>query len=222
MTSESSILNHQFLRIMTLGIAILSLPNCASSEQLRTTTKVRADITQAIDLNDSDNKPNSTDIREVHGCEIVGSKEFKLQVENALNLIKNIDIKTYELVLRYVDRIAQSQRSGMDVERKVILLSSYSCVSNLWLSSAIVHDASHSKLYWDYVEKHGLPVPYKIYTYEDAELECIEKQIDFLRHSSDQYLRRYYIKYLLTQNGRHYDADNNGIFDNKDKRNQWW
>ena len=87
------------------------------------------------------------------------------------------------MVVKYIGIIQQGAISGMeayDNPPTFVVGDDSSQASVTWYASDIVHDAYHSKLYNDYLNVYGTPVPVGIWTGENAEMACLNLQISFL------------------------------------------
>lgn len=114
---------------------------------------------------------------------IVGDAGFTQNTERALDIIRGSK-SGYELVMNYIGVIKQvPQGSGMWAEEIPPTFQVGDVTSNdseTWYASSIVHDAYHSKLYHDYLQEHDT-VPDDIWTGENAEMQCLTVQINFLK-----------------------------------------
>lgn len=154
--------------------------------------------------------------------EIVGSSEFKQQVENALTLLRQNAPEEYEIVQRYVGKIEENERSGMFVDKDppVYQMSLKTALHSItWCAGTIAHDAYHSKLYHDYKEKHGNPVPYDEWAGFDAEKKCIEFQLTTLRKIKAPQNE---IDYCISLDGTHTDINRDGKLDWTDYELRDW
>jgi len=111
--------------------------------------------------------------------ELVGDDEFVDQAGEALALLGEDAPNSYAEVLIYITTIESVEAgSGMDVFTRTFLVGDETAYAPgygeddqvLWLAGTIVHDACHSRLYTD-----DQP-----YTGRDAELACLEDQLDAL------------------------------------------
>ena len=111
---------------------------------------------------------------------ILGSARFTAQVHQALALLKAKDQNAYAIVTHYVGRIQEGPHSGMWAYKTppIYEMSDTTAFSSLtWCSATIAHDSFHSKLYHDYLRKHGKPVPDVVWTGTKAEQECMSHQV---------------------------------------------
>lgn len=160
--------------------------------------------------------------RQYANIEILGSREFVRQVEDALELLQSDSPDAFAVVSRYICCIRQNGRSGMraDADPPTFDFSPRSAHYSLtWCAGCIAHDAYHSKLYHDYREAHGEPVPDDAWGGKVKESECNEFQLAALHDISapeDE------IKYLAAQDGSHFDLDGDGKRTWNDYRIQNW
>ena len=113
---------------------------------------------------------------------IDGDADFTQKTKAALDIIREKTPATYAMVLRYVAIIRQGAQSGMwaTLNPPVFVVGNATYVSKaMWYASAIVHDAFHSKLYYDHFWEYGF-CPNDIWTGTKAEMACLEIQITFL------------------------------------------
>lgn len=142
--------------------------------------------------------------KEMDGIKIVGKKNFILNTIRALQLIKSGDIESFLFIKKYVGVIKQNDFSGIDVfsEQPTFLVGNATSDSNsYWYASCILHDAEHSFLYFSLKEQgeDGLS-GYQGY---DAEMYCLEKQIELLKKINAP---SYLIEYATTlKNSNWYD-----------------
>ncbi len=112
--------------------------------------------------------------------EIMGSAKFTDQIVKALTLLKSKAPDAYSIVINYVKRIEQGERSGMWAYKTpptYEIADKTAFYSLTWCAATIAHDSFHSKLYHDYKTRHGEPVPDSIWTGTEAEKQCMEHQI---------------------------------------------
>ncbi|MDE5539527.1 MAG: hypothetical protein K2J20_03470 [Bacilli bacterium] len=114
--------------------------------------------------------------------QIVGDKKFCRKTRKALQLLKDRDIESFEIVETFVREIKQHEYSGMDVFESIptFLVGTATSNSNIfWYASCILHDATHSLLYFN-AEMEGKNGR-EIYQGHDAEMYCLTKQIETLK-----------------------------------------
>ncbi len=111
--------------------------------------------------------------------ELVGDDEFVARAGEALALLGEDAPDAYAEALIYIATIESVEAgSGMDVFTKTFLVGDETAYAPgygeddqvLWLAGTIVHDACHSRLYTDDQPYAG----------RDAELACLEDQLDAL------------------------------------------
>ena len=131
--------------------------------------------------------------KKMDGIKIIGDKKFILNTEKALQLIKNGHIESFLFIKKYVGVIKQSDFSGIDVfsEQPTFLVGNKTSDSNsYWYASCILHDAEHSFLYFSLKEKGEDDL--RGYQGYDAEMYCLEKQIELLKKiNAPSYLIEY-------------------------------
>jgi len=113
---------------------------------------------------------------------IEGDDNFKIKTLEALILIQYKSEEKFNIVLKYIGRIIRGGQSVMraDANPPAFVVGERTYLSQTeWYAGCIVHDAYHSKLYHDYLEKHS-SVPDDVWTGEKAEYACLEYQISFL------------------------------------------
>ncbi len=133
---------------------------------------------------------------------VVGDSVFTSRTNNALNLLNEKSLSGWDVVCKYVGKIKQYHRSGMNV---YAIPPTFEVgedtfrASVTWYASAIAHDAYHSKLYFEYLEKHG-SVPHEVWTGNDAEMQCLEFQIQILEEIGAPQSEIKYAKSLVGTN----------------------
>jgi hypothetical protein len=143
---------------------------------------------------------------EVHGIRVSGDEKFNEQVQGALNLLHDKSPSAFSLTERYVKRIEQSARSGMraDADPPTFDLAPKTAFYSVsWCAGSIAHDTFHSKLYHEYVQTHGKPVPFDAWCGQAREMECIKFQIGVLKEIGAP---EYEITYTSQLDGSHYKA----------------
>jgi len=116
---------------------------------------------------------------------IEGNKYFENKTLEALYLIELKSSEKYNIVSKYIRKIQQGENSKWvlnNLINKTFKFGEqvYSSYKEFYAQS-IVHDSYHSKLYYDYIENHGVNyVPDNIYSGEKAEWACLEYAISFL------------------------------------------
>ena len=114
--------------------------------------------------------------------EIIGDSDFCNKTKKALQLLKDRDIDAFNVVIKYVGVIKQHSFSGMDVfqSHPTFLVGSLTSNSDsFWYASCILHDATHSLLYF-HAENNGRDGVEAYQGYE-AEMYCLTKQIETLK-----------------------------------------
>src|SRR3954464_7225616 len=110
-----------------------------------------------------------------HGVQVCGDKAFITQVEGSLRLLLEKSPDAFRLTQRFAPRIEQCSRSGMrayDEPPTFDLSPTTANYSGTWCAGSIAHDTYHSKLYHEYRDSHGGPVPDEEWSGKAKELEC--------------------------------------------------
>jgi len=127
---------------------------------------------------------------------IVGDTNFTAKTQKAMDLIVGSQYG-YELVTSYIAVIEQSTYSGMraydDPPTYQVGEATYNA-STTWYASTIIHDACHSKLYFDSLEEYGY-VDNDMWTGNIPEMMCMSAQIDFLKEIGAP---RYEVDYAIS------------------------
>jgi hypothetical protein len=145
-----------------------------------------------------------------HGVQICGDKDFIEQVERSLRLLREKSPDAFKLTQRFAPRIEQSSRSGMRayVDPPTFDLSPITAnYSDTWCAGSIAHDTYHSKLYHEYVDAHGGPVPDEEWCGKAKELECIQYQARVLK---DIGAPESEVSYVSKLDGSHFDLNGDG------------
>jgi hypothetical protein len=156
------------------------------------------------------------------GVQVRGNKEFIQQVEASLTLLRDKSPDAFALTRQYVKRIRQSRRSGMRAYANpptFDLGNKTAHHSVTWCAGSIAHDAFHSKLYHEYREANGEPVPDDAWCGQARELECNNFQLGVLK---DIGAPEYEVSYLSGLDGTHFDVDGDGEETWKDRWKQDW
>jgi hypothetical protein len=155
--------------------------------------------------------------------QISGDKAFVQRTKAALQLLKKKTPEKYAIVLKYVGKIQQHTYSGMAASENPPTYKVGSQTSNAsltWYASTIVHDAYHSKLYYDYLYTHKEAVPDEVWTGMDAEMHCLDIQIKTLEKIKAP---TYEIKYARSLRGSNWwDLDGDGDYDAEDEKKRDW
>lgn len=154
--------------------------------------------------------------------DIEGSPEYRKQVGQALNLLKNKAPNAYQIVKKYVGKILQNKRSGMAAFENppTYKMSDRTAFYSLtWCAGTIAHDSYHSKLYHDYREKKGEPVPYEIWAGFEAEKKCIKHQMETLMLIEAPL---HEINHCTSLDGTHGDTNKDGVLDFRDYELRDW
>ena len=111
---------------------------------------------------------------------VVGSERFQRQIRAALTLLMYKDQDGFLMVKKYLRRIKEANHSGTQVHEipPTFYFAPQSAFHSLtWCAGDLVHEAYHCKLYRDYVDNHGFPVPAEAYGGKEAEKQCIKQQV---------------------------------------------
>ncbi len=124
---------------------------------------------------------------------IIGDSDFIKKTQKALNLIKERDPNTYRFINNNIGIIKQNEYSGMDVfaNPPTFLVGKATSNSNtFWYASCILHDATHSFLFFTAKEKGE--DAFAAYQGHDAEMHCLTAQIELLKRiNAPSYLIKY-------------------------------
>jgi hypothetical protein len=117
---------------------------------------------------------------------IEGTPKFGEQVEKALTLLKARSSDGYGTVTNYIGIIQEYEHSGMQVHHTppIFQLNTNSAFYSVtWCAGVIAHDSIHSKLYFDYKQRHpwSVWVPAKVHCGDEAEHVCMEHQLSVLK-----------------------------------------
>lgn len=133
---------------------------------------------------------------------LVGCREFCYRIDRALELLRLQACDEHAMVQRYISIIEQH----MDIPTWVIpphvfMSNIVAFGSPTWCAAVLVHEAMHSKLYWDYHLRHHTSVPLRAWTGLDAELQCLQLQLSASRKIGSP---RNEVIYLESMNGSHF------------------
>jgi len=141
---------------------------------------------------------------EIDGIVIEGNKKFLIQTRKALSLLKkSVPLLYRRIILTGIKKIKLHKTSGMNLFAKIPTyeVSERTAFSSLkWYASTIAHEAYHSKLYFDYKNKHKGQVPRKVFASAEAELQCIKFQTKVAKRIGAPAAD---IKYLKSLDGSH-------------------
>ena len=156
--------------------------------------------------------------------EIKGSKKFEEQVTKALELLREKAPEAHGIVVEYVKKIEQGERSGMWAYKEpptFEMADPTTFYSITWCAGSIAHDSYHSKLYHDYKKEHPgvMSVPDKVWVGEDAERICIRHQLGVLKKIGAP---KQEIDYCSALDGTHGDVNKDGKYDWEDYEKGDW
>ena len=162
-----------------------------------------------------------TDIElQIKPLPIIGDEGFTYQIEKALKLLKENSPREYSLVIKYSTKLNLTMASGANVQLKEVDLSWKSASESVtWCASCLAHEAYHIKLYHEYRNIHGSPVPNNIYSGKGAELKCIRYQILVLKNVNAPQRE---INWCKSQDGNHFDTNKDGKFTLEDYLDRDW
>ena len=124
---------------------------------------------------------------------IIGNSTFINKTKEALQLIKTNDVCSFVFINKYIGIIKQSDYSGMDVftNPPTFLVGNRTSNSDIfWYASCILHDATHSFLFFTAKEKGE--DAFAAYQGHDAEMYCLTAQIELLKRiNAPSYLIEY-------------------------------
>lgn len=119
-----------------------------------------------------------------NGISITGSDEFIKKIRKAIEYLRTNDSDNYELVISNIKRIVQFSSSSITYYDRfqdvptVFMNDDELSISLIELSSGLVHEACHNKLY---KEVNGKGNPETMCHGYDAEMYCLERQIECLK-----------------------------------------
>lgn len=159
---------------------------------------------------------------DIKSIKIIGNNEFITQTEDALALLQNLMPNSFEKVQQYVGMIEQGEHSGMwayEDPPKYVVSDTTAFFSVTWYAGTIAHDATHSELYHEYLNRYGFPVADDIWSGVSAEIFCIKYQIDVMEKINAP---QFEIQYLNDLDGTHCDIDGDGDCDWDDYNGRDW
>jgi hypothetical protein len=128
--------------------------------------------------------PGTLNVRHFDTLAIRGTTQFDERVEAALALLKTRAPAAYAVATNYVGIIQQGEHSGMRATQNppVFELNERSAFHSVtWCAGVIAHDSFHSKLYHDHKNTHRGSVPRQVWTGHEAEMKCLEHQLQVLK-----------------------------------------
>ncbi len=146
--------------------------------------------------------------------DITGSEAFVRQTEAALALLESNAPDAYQKILTFVGVIGQGEHSGMwafenPPRYEVGEATAFSALT--WYASTIAHDATHSQLYYEYLQAHpGEPIPQEAWADVESERFCIAYQLDVAARIGAPASET---EYLAGLTGDHCDVDLDGDCD---------
>ncbi len=147
---------------------------------------------------------------------IEGSRYFINQIENALALLKERSPEDLSVVQSHVGRIREHDHSGMnmfaDVPTIELARPTYAA-SVTWCASVLVHESWHMKLFREH------PANPSHWSGTPAEKACNQTQLATLRRIGAP---QHEIDHLAAQDGTHWDANGDGVYDWRDYEDRDW
>lgn len=119
-----------------------------------------------------------------NGISIIGSDEFIKKIREAIEYLRINDSNSYKTVISNIKRIVQFSGSSITYYDRfqdvptIFMNDDELSISLVELSSGLVHEACHSKLY---KEVNGKGNPEVMCHGYDAEMYCLERQIECLK-----------------------------------------
>jgi predicted Zn-dependent protease len=134
----------------------------------------------------------------------IADADFKLKIQNALDLLKAKAATNYVVVTNNAEKIVAFEKSGSDVYKSIIQIAKPTFDSSeTWLASVLVHESCH-------IAQHAAK---EKWTGKEAEQECNAIQLETLRLIGAPPNE---ITYMLAQTGEHFDENGDGKFNKKD------
>jgi hypothetical protein len=155
--------------------------------------------------------------------QITGDKNFITKTKAALKLLQEKAPDAYKITVTYIGRIQQHNFSGMaayETPPTYKVGASTVNASLTWYASTIAHDAYHSKLYHDYVYTYKEAVPNEVWTGMDAEMKCLEIQIQALESMGASASEIEYARSLRGKNW--WDLNGDGDYNEDDEKIRDW
>lgn len=152
-----------------------------------------------------------------------GSPDFIIEITAALELLREKSPEDYDFVVFYISGIREGKRSGVNAEsrfRWITLARPTWNYSRTWLSSVLVHEAMHAKLFDDafLASRGGFP-EVELYAGSKAEKQCMELQERVLTRIGGSNKE---ILHLRQQDGMHGDVNRDGKLDMRDYELRRW
>lgn len=112
---------------------------------------------------------------------IEGDEEFVRAIENALDILRDFP-EYYEVVNTYTGRIIRGPTSMEPQHDAPIMRINTATIqaSSLWLAGMMVHEAYHSKLYFDYRNENNRRPPRHVWAGPSGEIIVTGRQREFL------------------------------------------
>ncbi len=180
--------------IVLLGLLAASCGGAATTTSTATTATTAAPTSTSTSAPPS--SPTSTTGAEttttavLAGPTLDGDDAFVAHATAALTRLSEDAPDAYHAVLAHIDTVRSvGEGSGMDVFTRTFLVGEETAYAPgfgaddqvLWLAGTMVHDACHSRLY----------ALGQSYTGRDAELECLQDQLEAMMWLGSEYFQTY-------------------------------
>ncbi|MBP7375995.1 MAG: hypothetical protein KA956_05925 [Pyrinomonadaceae bacterium] len=160
-------------------------------------------------------------------AKVIEDKAFIAKITAALTLLKNRSPEDLKLIQTYIGIIRAWPASGANFNEQIMTIDigkQTFDASLEWLTSVLVHEATHIKKYKDSGKKFGdahlmsdKKAAFKVMV--DEEMECNRAQLVTLGKIGGS---KFEIDYLKAQKGDHFDIDKDGDYDNDDYKGRSW
>ena len=167
----------------------LSPISAASPTILIPDTELRP-VTETMKEPSSDIAGGTETIQDSSMPKIIGNSKYAANITNALKILQKAAPDQYKMAVKYI-RVIEAVKSGSGMyvwenpprfaigELSIKAFGPSDPMSQVWLAGIIAHDATHSKLYQDYLAKNpGSEVPNNVYSGEEAKGKCLAVQYD--------------------------------------------
>lgn len=156
----------------------------------------------------------------------IQDSELERDVVRALTHLRDEFPEMYQFVDTHTDSIVVGGYGSSVSWTKTIKVNKAQWFRHpmIWRVSCLLHEAGHSKLYWDWMNSHPNTkkhyAPQEAYASEKAEDYCMSLQLSYLRNFEGNYKADHYIKFvvgLMSEKGNnHSDMNGDGKFDSED------
>ncbi len=171
-----------FITMSLLGV--VSLTGCGHSEGVDKVVAKSRPVHAAAPSPQVEKKPEVVKKPNISMI-IIGNEKCRQDTEAALELIRDKAPKHFEVVSEYIKIIeCVPKGSGMrawEVMPRFMVGDVVREAGTLEFAGDVVHDANHSRLYHQYLDKNpGMTVPLDVWTGKGAEATCLAAQADAL------------------------------------------